>query len=87
MASVATGDRTATEAEVIAVRQQLREAAERHGLAHPRVDEIGTVIVGSNEPGYGQIRRFAAEAAVIAGIWVNVITDDVAGAQVANISL
>ena len=87
MASVATGDRTATEAEVIAVRQQLRDAAERHGLTQPRVDEIGTLIVGSHEPGYGQIRRFAAEAATIAGVWVNVIADDVDAAQVSTTSL
>jgi hypothetical protein len=34
------------------------------------------VIVHTAAPGYGQVKRYATEAAGIAGTWVNVITDD-----------
>ncbi|MEX2627874.1 MAG: hypothetical protein WD225_13380 [Ilumatobacteraceae bacterium] len=83
MASVATGDRTATRDVVLACRGQLRDSAQRFGLLDPRVDDVGTVIVGSSEPGYGSVRHFASEASTQVGVWVNVITAEVSAAQVA----
>lgn len=82
MASVATGERTATRDEVIALRGDLRAMAERHNLTEPRVDDVGTIIVRSPQPGYAAVRRFAVEASALAGVWVNVITDGVPAAQV-----
>ena len=87
MASVATGDRTATRDEVIALRRDLRSMAERHALGAPRVDAVGTIVVNSPQPGYAAVRRFAVEASALAGVWVNVITDGVPAAQVATEAL
>lgn len=83
MGSVATGDRTATRDEVIALRRDLRSMAELHGLIDPRVDAVGTIVVNSPLPGYAAVRRFAVEASALVGVWVNVITDGVPAAQVA----
>ena len=69
--------------EVLASRGQLRDSAQRCGLLDPRVDDVGTVIVRSSEPGYGSVRRFASEASTHVGVWVNVITAEVLAAQVA----
>ncbi len=79
---LATSDRCATREEVLGARDALRQLAERHGLARPRVDAIGTVVVHTDDPGYGQLRRYAAAAAKMVGVWVNVITDDSRAAQV-----
>jgi hypothetical protein len=87
MSSVATGDRTATRDEVLAARRTLRQLAVRHGLAHPRVDATGTVVVHSDDPGYGSLRRYAMAASKSLGVWVNVITDDAPAAQVATEAL
>jgi hypothetical protein len=46
------------------------------------VDVIGTVVVHTDDPGYGQLRRYAIAVAKVVGIWVNVITDDSRAAQV-----
>jgi hypothetical protein len=46
------------------------------------VDAIGTVVVHTDDPGYGQLRRYAIAAARMVGVWVNVITDDSGAAQV-----
>lgn len=82
MSNLATGDRTATRGEVLAARTVLRQLAMRHGLSEPRVDAAGTVIVHSDEPGYGPLMRYADAAAKAVGAWVTVITDDAAAAQV-----
>lgn len=82
MANTATTDRTATRAEVLAVREQLRRLAAKQRLTELRVDVAGTVIVHSDAPGYGPLRLFAREASQLIGVWVNVITDDVPAAQV-----
>lgn len=84
VASVATGDRTATRDEVLTRRTQLRGMADRHGLVDPRVDDVGTVIVDSPQPGYAPIRRFATEASAVVGVWVNVVADGVPAALVAT---
>ena len=80
--NLATGDRCATREEVLRAREALRQLAERHGLARPRVDAIGTVVIHTDDPGYGQLRRYAIAAAKMVGVWVNVITDDSGAAQV-----
>jgi len=80
--NLATGDRCATRDEVLGAREALRQLAERHGLPRPRVDAIGTVVVHTDDPGYGQLRRYAIAAARMVGVWVNVITDDSGAAQV-----
>lgn len=82
MSELATGDRSATKAEVMAERQVLRRLASQHQLGQPRVDRRGTVIVHSDQSGYRSVRRFATAAAKQVGAWVNVITDDAPAAQV-----
>lgn len=82
MSNLAIGDRSATREEVLAARRSLRTLAARHGLTRPRVDGSGTVVVHSDDPGYGPLRRYATEAARSLGVWVNVITDDASAAQV-----
>ncbi|MGH9104644.1 MAG: hypothetical protein ACRDZX_02185 [Acidimicrobiales bacterium] len=82
MANLATSDRCTTRDEVLGAREALRQLAERHGLARPRVDAIGTVVVHTDGSGYGQLRRYATDAAKVVGVWVNVITDDPRAAQV-----
>lgn len=82
MSNLATGDRSATRAEVLAARSALRQLAGRYGLSRPRVDVTGTVIVHSGDPGYAALMRYAEAAAKTIGVWVNVITDDAPAAQV-----
>lgn len=82
MSNLMMGDRSATSAEVLAARGVLRQLAERHGLVEPRVDAAGTVVVHSDDPGYGPLQRYALAAATTTGVWVNVITDDAPAAQV-----
>jgi len=74
-------DRTATRAEVLQGRVQLRRLAAAERLSTARVDAAGTVIVHSEAPGYGPLRRFATAASKQIGVWVNVITHDVPAAQ------
>ncbi len=75
-------DRVATRAEVLSQRRRLAELAAEHGLARPRVDARGTVIVHCEDPGYRLVARYATEAARVVDAWVNVITDDVPAAEV-----
>jgi hypothetical protein len=82
MSNLATGDRTATRAEVLAARKVLRQLAQRHGLSQPRVDVAGTVIVHSSDPGYAALMRYADAVSKTIGAWLNVITDDAPAAQV-----
>lgn len=82
VSNLATGDRSATKAEVLAARGVLRQLARRHGLSHPRVDVAGTVIVHSSHAGYAALMGYADAAAKTIGVWVNVITDDAPAAQV-----
>lgn len=81
MSRTVTPDRVATRAEVLGQRRRLAELAAEYGLAHPRVDGRGTVIVHSDEPGYRLVARYATDAARLVGAWVNVITDDVPAAE------
>jgi len=81
MSNLATGDRSATRAEVLAARSALRQLAGRYGLSHPRVDVAGTVIVHTTDPGYATLMRYAEAAAKTIGAWVNVISDDAPAAQ------
>jgi ABC-type sugar transport system substrate-binding protein len=82
MSSLVTGERRATRAEVLAARKALRELAKAQGLSEPRVDAVGTVIVHSDDPGYGPVMRYADAATKALGVWVNVVTDDATAAQV-----
>jgi hypothetical protein len=40
------------------------------------------VFVHTDDPGYGQLRRYATPASKVVGVWVNVISDDSPAAQV-----
>ena len=82
MARVGIGDRRAEFAEVDAHRRELREAVDRTALSRPRLRSDGTIIVHSEEQGYGEVLRFAADAANLVGAYVHVVTDDVPAAQV-----
>jgi len=82
MSNLATGDRTASRAEVLAARKVLRQLAQRYGLSQPRVDVAGTVIVHSSDPGYAALMRYADAVSKTIGAWLNVITDDAPAAQV-----
>lgn len=82
MSSTTISDRTATRDEVLKLRAQLRGLAAAEQLTEARVDAAGTVIVHSEAPGYGPLRRFATAASGRVGVWVNVITDDVPAAEV-----
>lgn len=82
MANLETSNRCTNRDEVLGARKVLRQLAERHGLPRPRVDAVGTVDVHTNDPGYGQPRRYASAAAKVVGVWVNVITHDSRAAQV-----
>ncbi|MGY1709870.1 hypothetical protein ACI8AC_10205 [Geodermatophilus sp. SYSU D00758] len=82
-------ERTATRDEVLAARRVLRPLAEYHGLTRPRVDAAGAVIVTvpAGEPGHGTLRRFAAAAAEVVGVWVTVVADDAPAAATDTTSL
>ncbi|MHB1999442.1 MAG: hypothetical protein ACYCSI_04555 [Solirubrobacteraceae bacterium] len=82
MSSTTVSDRTATRAEVLALRRQLRDLATAQHLTAARVDAAGTIIVHPADAGYGSLRRFAVAASKRVGVWVNVITDDVPAAEV-----
>lgn len=82
MSSTTISDRTATRDEVLKLREPLRGLAAAEQLTGARVDTTGTVIVHSEAPGYGPLRRFATAASARVGVWVNVITDDVPAAEV-----
>jgi len=82
MSKTVTPDRVATRAEVLRQRRRLADLAAEYGLGEPRVDERGTVIVRSAEPGYRLLARYATDATRLVGAWVNVITDDVPAAEV-----
>lgn len=82
VARVGIGDRRADFAEVEKHRHELRRAVDRSALSRPRLRSDGTIIVHSEEPGYREVLRFAAEAANLVGAYVHVITDDVPAAQV-----
>jgi hypothetical protein len=73
-------DRKATAREVRAHAATLRELGERLGVAPVRLRDDGTVVVHSEEPGYGQVLRVSADASALVGTYVHVITDDVPGA-------
>ncbi len=70
--------RSATQDEMLAMREELRRLAEAHDLRDPRVDQLGAVIVTppADDPGYGSLKRFAAAAAAAVGVWVNVVASD-----------
>jgi hypothetical protein len=75
----------ATRNDVLAARLQLRPLAQRHGLTRPRVTASGAVLVGiPDDPGYGPLKRFAAEAADVVGAWVNVVAEDAPEAAAAT---
>ena len=82
MARVGVGDRRADADEVIAHRDELRQAAAAASLTGTRLRDDGTIIIHSDEPDYGQLVRFATSAARIVGTCVHVITDDVPAAEV-----
>jgi hypothetical protein len=49
-------------------------------LSSPRLRSDGTVVVHSDEAGYGAVSRLSVAASEIAGECVHVMTDDVPGA-------
>ena len=66
----------ATRDDVLAARRALRLLAERHGITGPRVTASGAVLAGiPDDPEYGALKRFAAEAAAVVGAWVNVAAE------------
>jgi hypothetical protein len=81
MSDVVANDRVATRSEVLAHRAELAALARANGLGAARADRAGVVIVHSDAPGYGAVRRFATAASRVVGAWVNVITDDVPAAS------
>jgi hypothetical protein len=80
MSDTVANDRVATRSEVLAHRVELAALARANGLRDARADRAGVVIVHSDAPGYGAVRRFATAASQLVGAWVNVITDDVPAA-------
>ena len=74
-------DRTATRDEVLSERGFLVRLGEQHGLGELRVLVDGTIVAHVAEESYGPIKRFASAAAERLGAWVNVIRDDVPGAE------
>jgi hypothetical protein len=69
---------TASRDQVLAARERLRRLAADHRISRPRVDAIGTVVVTmpADDPGYRSLTHFAADAAEVVGVWVNVVADD-----------
>jgi hypothetical protein len=73
-------DRKATADEVKPHRAAIRQLAADLGLSRPRLRNDGTVVVHSDEAGYGAVTRLSATASEVVGEYVHVITDDVPGA-------
>jgi hypothetical protein len=73
-------DRKATADDVKPHRAAIRQLAGDLGLSSPRLRSDGTVIVHSDEAGYGAVTRLSVSASQIVGEYVLVITDDVPGA-------
>jgi Protein of unknown function (DUF2442) len=75
--------RTATREEVLAARDELRRLAADHLLSRPRVDDDGAVVVTmpTDDPGYRTLKAYAAAAAEVAGIWINIVADDAQAAS------
>jgi hypothetical protein len=69
---------TATRGEVLAARDELRRLAADHRLSRPRVDADGAVVVTmpADDPGYRTLKAYAAAAAEVVGIRVNIVADD-----------
>jgi len=61
-------------------RVAIRRLTADLGLNSPRLRSDGTVIVHSDEAGYGAVTRLSVSASQIVGEYVLVITDDVPGA-------
>ena len=81
MAHVVATDRTATQSEVLAAREDLLELGNELGLTGLRVLADGTVVAHVDEPSYRAVKRYATEASRRVGVWVNVIRDDVPAAE------
>ena len=73
-------DRKATADDVEPHRTAIRQLTADLGLSSPRLRSDGTVIVHSDEAGYGAVTRLSVSASEIVGEYVHVITDDVPGA-------
>jgi len=73
-------DRKATADDVKPHRAAIRRLTADLGLSSPRLRSDGTVIVHSDEAGYGAVTRLSVAASEIVGEYVHVITDDVPGA-------
>jgi hypothetical protein len=51
-----------------------------NGFAGVRVSTEGSLVAHCDEPGYRRVARFAGEASLLIGHYVQVITDDVPAA-------
>jgi hypothetical protein len=58
-------------------RAAIRQLTADLGLSSPRQRVDGTVVVHSDEAGYGAVTRLSTSASEIVGEYVHVITDDV----------
>ncbi len=84
MSDAAVADRKATADEVRGHAAVIRRLAADLGLAAPRARDDGTLVIHSDEPGYGAANRLSASASAAVGVYVHVITDDVPGAMSAQ---
>ena len=80
MSETTNGDRRATYAEISRRRVELRAAAFRRGMDHPRLRPDGTVTVHPPDRGYRSLTLFASDAAALVGSYVRVNPDDVPAA-------
>ena len=73
-------DPKANREQVLEHKMAIRQFAADLGLTNPRIRDDGTVVVHSDEPGYGSVFRLSDLATDEFGVYVLVITDDVPGA-------
>lgn len=76
MSDIGQVERTATRDEVIAEREGLHRILTAHGLTDPRVRADGSIIVHTDDGGYGPIIRATGEARELLGHHLKLVTDD-----------
>lgn len=81
MSKATTTDRKASASEVRTHAEQVRRFAKEVGVSEPRLRADGTVVVHSEQPGYRDVVVLSQHLTDLVGCYVQVITDDVPGAN------
>jgi hypothetical protein len=84
MSDALAADRKATREEIVAHADAVRQSATQLGVGRLGLRDDGTLVIHSDDPGYGSANRLSIAASQVVGAYVHVITDDVPGAAAAR---